>query len=755
MSQSSQANTLSNSSSEPQQSLLNFAQAQVIILRRKWLVLGIAGISLGISGMMAAKTKPDYQSSMQLLVSSSIYQESRESQNKSEPNFTDSNLHVDYTAQLQVMTSVRLLSQATEILKKEYPTLTIEELRGNPGKKSRLSIVQLQEGIGSNKVPSQVFVISFTDKDPVKTKRVLETLRQVYLENNIEEQKQRLDKGLTFINDQLPKVKAQVTQSENALELFRRQYQLIDPDSQGKKLLDSIAYTQEERRKIRAEFQQIQAQMASNQQKLAYSPQEALSTSRLSQSSRYQALLNEIQKTDLVLAEKKVLYRDDNEELQMLRQQRQQQMALLQAEMGRVLQNSEAPQSASLNQGQFGSIDIKLAEQLVEHQTQLAGLSARDRILLEQEQQITQTLKQYPKILSEYNRLKPEADFHRKALEDLLQSQRNLGLKIAQGGFEWRIMEDPQLGFTEGSGTSMRLVMGVVVGAILGSIAALIAEQLDPVIYGVEELRKCSDLPFLGNLRVEKSASKSRSQIIDPTLPTCLRSLSSPMARRSLEQIYRNLQSADLTTNDQQNKKSIVITAGQVNEGSLFITLGIALSAAHQNQRILIIDADGSSCPLNQVLHLSNEIGLADLLAENSNYQVSQAVQFWQPQIDILTAGETMPNTMHRLSSPRMMDILADIEPKYDVVLIHANPILDSISTSWMNECRGLVLVSKLGITRRPNLAETLEAIEGTPKLGIMTHNLSLDFLKWPITSMPIALGKWPRLMAKHQPTPH
>lgn len=735
-------------SEESQRSLLNFSEAKRIIFRRKWLVVGITGLVLSVSGMMAAKTKPDYQSSMQLLVSSSLYQDSRDNPNKGEPNFTDSNLRIDYTAQLQVMTSGRLLHRAIEVLKKDYPDLTVEYLRGKPGAKNHLVILQLQEGIGSNKVPSQVFSISFTDKDPVKTQRVLEALQQVYLSNNLDEQKQRLTKGLTFINEQLPEAKAQVMKSENALEQFRRQYQLIDPDSQGKKLLDSIANTQEERRKIRAEFQQIQAQMRSSQQKLARSPQEALSASRLSQSSRYQTLLNEIQKVDLLLAEKKVIYQDNNPEIQILRQQRQEQMNLLLIEMERVLQPLEIPQVASLNQGQFGSIDLKLTEQIFENQTQSSGLSARDRILADQEQQLTQALKQYPQILSQYNRLKPEADLNRKSLENLLQSQQSLALKIAQGGFDWQVVEYPQLGTTEGTGMSMRLVMGLVLGTILGSIAALIAEQLDPVIYGVEALNQASNLPLLGILHLEKSSLKSRLQHLEITIPSYLHHLLLPTARRSFNRIYRHFQQP-VDSDVKDRAKSVAIAAGTVDEAGLLIALGLALSAAAENQRVLLIDADGLFCPLNQVLHLSNNCGLVNVL-EEPKFQISQAVQSWQPNIDVLTTGESINHLGSLLSTTQMMALMLEVEQKYDLILVHTAPILEAKSISWLAKCCRLILVTKFGTTRRPDLSETLEIIEEIPTIGVISHNFPLDILQQKLLSASILSAHPSRLSSQY-----
>lgn len=697
---------------------LDLKQIRATLWRRRLLIAGVSGTIIVASGVMAWIAKPTYQSSMQLFVSSSLYQQSHSGQEKTEPDFTDSNLQVDYTAQLQLMTSAKLLQRAVDELKTEYPDLTIDSIRGKPGQTSPLVVQQIQSGTGSNKQPSQVFTISFTGKDAVKVQRVLQTLKQVYLDYNIEEQKQRLAKGLTFINEQLPKVQQQVVQSEAALEQFRRQHSLLDPDIQSKNLLDTLAGVGQERRKLQADLRQLQAEIGSNQKNLAQSPQQALLASRLSQSSRYQSLLNEVQKTELTLEDKQSVFRKDTPQVQQLAERRQRQIELLQQEAGRVL-GKEAIAIAQvenfpLQNGQLSAIDLKLVEHLVEAQTNMTGVVARDQWLAQQEQQLRETLEQYPQLISQYNHLKPEAEMNRKTLEQLLQAQQSLGLKIAQGGFDWQIVEDPQLDRSTGSGKLTQLLLGVVVGITLAIIAALIAETLDETIYSTQTLQKQANLPLLGSIpqfvpRLGNDSPKS-----------LLTQLSQPSFRSTLDRLYRNLQNSQHLASSQ----SLVVTSGLPGEGKSSLTLGLAMSAARFNCRVLVIDADLQIPRLHLMLNIPNEQGLFDLLADNSLTLPEKVVQTWLPKVDILTAGEATSDSARLLGSRQMELLLRQVGKNYDLILIDTPPSLGAVDASFVAAfCQGIILITRLGQTTRSELTQTLETLSKLNVLGIVAND--------------------------------
>jgi succinoglycan biosynthesis transport protein ExoP len=86
----------------------------------------------------------------------------------------------------------------------------------------------------------KIFEATYTGANPTKTQKVLQAMQRVYLDYNREQQKLRLTKGLAFIDEQLPKVRQNVAQAEAALEEFRRNQNLIEPEAQAKTLTEAI-----------------------------------------------------------------------------------------------------------------------------------------------------------------------------------------------------------------------------------------------------------------------------------------------------------------------------------------------------------------------------------------------------------------------------------------------------------------------------------------------------------------------------------
>jgi polysaccharide biosynthesis transport protein len=304
------ANTSMNQNQLVHHSSINAVDVRRIaksLLRRRFLCLGVSGILMSIAALLAVNTKTNYQSSMQILVNSNLYEGVRLNniQLSGNSEFTEPNLPVfDYSAQMKLMVSSKLIQKAVDILHSDYPDITVEDIKGNNknNKESPLVVSQLEGKGGVNQVPSPVIEVSFNHDDPVKTQRVLKALQKVYQDYNLEQQKERLNQGLTFVSTRLPQIKQELSQAEENLENFRTKHNILDPEVQSKILLESLANIQQQRQTTRAQLKDVEAQYNNLEQKIAVLSEDAKIASRLNQSTRYQSLLNEVQKTELASA---------------------------------------------------------------------------------------------------------------------------------------------------------------------------------------------------------------------------------------------------------------------------------------------------------------------------------------------------------------------------------------------------------------------------------------------------------------------
>ncbi|MDZ8259333.1 polysaccharide biosynthesis tyrosine autokinase [Nostoc sp. ChiQUE01b] len=702
----------------------SYGQMFAVFVRRFPWFLAVLISSLVIASIVTVKTKPTYKSSMQLLVEPN-YQGKTEGGAAVDNQFTDSNVVIDTATQLNLMQSSGLIQKAVDKLQSNYPDITSAEIKA--------SLVLTQIRSKEDNVATKIFQVEYTAGDPEKTQKVLDAIRQVYLEYNKQQQSSRLQKGLQIIREQLSKASEEVNAAETNLQRFRRNQNLIDPESQAKAIETALNNLSQERQTTRAQYGEALARQKSLEEQLNRSPQNALVASRLSQSTRYQGLLNEIQKSELALAQERLRFTDQTPSVQKLKEQLQGQKELLQQEVGRTLGGKSASAFTSgdslLEKGQLGEIDLSLAGQLVETQTTIVALTARDQTLAQKENELRFEIKRFPPLLAYYNRMLPQLQFSRERLEQLLRAEQQLRQELSKGGFNWEVVEDPQKGAQLGPNLQQNLLLGAVVGLMLGGIVAFIRESADDAVHTTAELEKQMAMPLLGTTPKLPPAKPRESMIKLPfgkpevLAPWTIQVLQSPPRWESLDLIYKNIELLNTVT----NLKSLMITSALADEGKSALALGLAMSAARLHKRVLLIDANLRDPSLHHQLNLPNEQGLSTLLASDTTLPNQISLQYsGSAYIDILTAGPKPTDPANLLSSPRMMQLMAAFEENYDLVLIDAPPVLglvDAMLTA--SSCRSVVMVASIGIVTRSQLNQATAMLSKLNLIGVVANGVS------------------------------
>ena len=169
-----------------------------------------------------------------------------------------------------------------------------------------------------------------------------------------------------------------------------------------------------------------------------------------------------------------------------------------------------------------------------------------------------------------------------------------------------------------------------------------------------------------------------------------------------------------------------MITSALSGEGKSTSTLGLAVSAAKMHQRVLVIDANLRNPSLHSTLELSNDWGLSLLLLEERNAKVNDYVQPVHPAIDVLTAGPVPDDTVKLLSSGRMKELLQTFTRNYDLVLIDASSILDTVDARILASlCNGILMVGRMGKIRQSELVQATEILNNLNLVGIIANEAS------------------------------
>ncbi len=704
---------------QPVEQEFGYVQLLNVLVRRGWWVLGTFSLALIGALLFTLTQDPIYQSSMQMIIEPNFEEDIDPAELESQPS--KSQREADYATQLNLMRSGELLQRAVDSLRDSYPELTAQAV------KRSLSLAQIQEGGDETRIVG----IVYTDSDPVRAERILEALQEIYLIYALERQEQRLNQGLSAINTQFEEARRSLSSSQDKLKEFRQNQAVIDPERQATAVTDSLNNVLSEQQALEAQYQEASAQYETLREQVALSEDNAIAAARLSQSPRFQTLLNALQQVELALAERRVVYSDADQGVQGLVAQRQNQLALLRQEAQRVLGDaaSTIASADSLQDfGQLSTLDLNLVQNLAQTESLLEGISARQRSLAQTEQTIRAELDQFPELIDNYNRLQPEVQTQQVVLEQLLRQRELLSSQLARGGFNWQVIATPSLGAKIGPDPRKNMLLGAVVGLVLGGTIAFIREGLDGVVRTPEDIQRLSTVPLLGVL-TEASSSKTKGTIRTPASTSGYQRNGDGLEtdywlslRDSLDLIYKSVK---LHRSD--SGKSVAIASTQSPESSSTLAVGLALSAARIGQRVIIVDANLRSSTLQERFSFPSGKGLSTLLDQPATKLVPVSTTLLGTSIDVLPAKLETQDSMKILSSPRFRVLIDALEKRYDLVILDSPPILGTADVLEIAaSCGDVVMVVQLKQTTEEDLQSSLAAMSQVDNvIGIVASDVS------------------------------
>ncbi len=691
--------------------------------RRFWFTGVFCGV-LAVSIPFSLMKKPIYQSYMQILVEPN-YQGKSDSDREGE--FADTNVEVDYATQLKVLKSSEILKRAIDKLGLDYTeeteTQIIEAL------KQSLNISQIIDNSSQRETQTKIVNTVYTGESPIQTQAVLEALQEVYLEYNLEQQEKRLQNGLNFINERLPAARNSLVEAEAALTQLSKEYNLVSPEEEAIALKNNIRNIAQEREILKAEQSQKTGNYTTLQQQLGLSTKEnTIALSRLSQSPRYQNILNELQRIDMALATERSRFTDDNPLIQDLIRQKENQKALLVEEARRVLGTIPPGFIAELEslreKGQLVNSDTKFIDSITQSQADLAGIQERETSLAQTEANLRQNLDQFPELIARYKNLAQEAEVKREALQSLLEAKQELEIELSRGGFNWQVIEPPQLGVQIAPSLTKDLLLSLIVATFLGATAAFIREAMDDTINNSKEIGKQTTLPILGTApKLSLSSSNSlmgRLPLFSNSVSTSIRDVIQWQPfRESLDIIYENVR----LFSSNSPLKTLAVTSATAGEGKSTFILGLALSVARRNQKVLVIDGDLRSPSLHQAFALGDRSGLTNYLAGETTDPHIEAVSFMGVTIDLITSGSIPTDPVKLLCSSKLQDLLDLQKHDYDLILIDTPPaigMVDAIKIASI--CDRTILMTRLDKVKSREVVEATALLSKLNVLGIVAN---------------------------------
>lgn len=581
---------------------------------------------------------------------------------------------LDYETQIRILQSSKLMDPIVEELKTRYPDITYEKLILNL-KIARITTLTLDKRERSTKL----IEVSYQDADPNKVQDVLEQVSQAYLRYSLKERQSSIRQGIKFIDGQMPQLRARVNSLQRQLQDLRQRNIIVDPVLQAQQLSQQAGTLGQQRADSQTQLAEAQTKQSTLNQQL----QAANLPTVLGEAPYYESLLTQYQEVEGKIASESARLQPDNPQMQALLEKRQNLQNLLRAEASRVV-------------GKAGD-SIAVAE-------------ARDRAIAQSTAQVNQKIQQLPAVARQYSDLQRELTLATESLNKFSTRREALEIDAAQQEIPWELLTPPQLtrnaqGNPVNVGEISKvqfLALIAVLSILLGVGVGFLVEISQDVLQTADEAKRAAKLPLLGTIPLDTA---KKAPFIE-----------------AFRSVYKNIR---LLPSLNGPVRSLTVSSAEPGDGKTTIAVNLAHAAAAMGQRVLLVDADLRHAQVHHQMNLPNTCGLSDILASKANVRNAIQQSPMRENLAVLTAGQTVVDPLELLSSGKMQALMERFQMVFDLVIYDTPPLLGLADSGLIaSETDGLVLVTRLGKTKRATLSQTLEELKlsATAVLGLVAN---------------------------------
>lgn len=622
-------------------------------LKRKWKPSLVVAITVFVWLTFSnLKEKPIYKSSMKMLVNT------QEGSAVGYNYFSYRNINTE----IEYLKSFPVLEKAVERLKNDIPNISVGELSG-------------ALTIATTAVPD-VITISYTHVEPERTKRVLDEMAQIYQEYSIERQRSKTDKGLEFIEYQLPKTQRELNEINTAIKKFQERYGILNPDA-----FAGTSYGTKENIKTEIDRLQLQLKLAKEDKAdrekqlrdTGYTKEINMADIVISDDGLSRRLESLGDENDIKINLEETKYNEIFPSITTAKLQQETIEKLRQERKNEVLAGVTLPNGIE-GVDSMTNVQRDLAVKLIDQQRNIRNLESQLKGLNIALQKASDKVKQAPELQEVFQELKRQQAMKESTFQFLLNKIRDFSISQAQEATPWQVLQPAGLPGSPISPNVRRSVTVALVAGFLTAIAtALILDLLDQRVKRVEEIKELTRVPLLGLIPTVGQPFVQLHDQENEVMP--LKGNSYYYKDSSFTEAIRGLAiNLRYLVTSSNAGKVLAITSSRPSEGKSTISHNLALVLAELGFNVLIVDADMRKPTIHKLSNKSNETGLSSVISSNQSY-VEMIEKGKLDKLDILTSGPTPPNPVALLDSVKFEQLINQWRDDYDYVLIDTPPL--------------------------------------------------------------------------------
>lgn len=696
---------------------LNLRDYWLIVRKRKWIIMFTVGLVVGATWIVGELAVPQllYEASARVKFdrSTSLSGLMTEMLASSEGN--------NITTQTEVIRSVPVLMRAAKklgLLGKDS-----EPKDARVPQEVLAKVYELKSKVAvSQEAGTNILKITATLDEPELAARLANAVAEAYREENILSRNRQVDEAKLFVEGQLKTIEENYRKSEQAMVAFKER--------------EGNVFLTDEAREALMNYSRLEAE----RDKLAQVRQEVMNQLQLLNSSE-----------TLPGAGPARVFSDD--------------VGALVAKLNQKIVDLATERSALLinytpKHPQIIELDARIQSV---RQELIRELEAKLRTFSEREKAIRDSIGRYksryislPKAALELASLEREVKVNGDLYANLKQKHQEFLIRGAERIEEVSIIEPavPQQGAKNAPKRTLNIVLSSLIGILLGVVLAFIRESFDTSIGTIEDVEAFLHVPVLGVIpredrkEVEKGLKEAFPEPLDPESMNLLARLSPLFDLKGVvAEGYRSLKVNLQFACQDRVIKSLAFASAGLGEGKTTTVLNLAITIAQDGRRVLVVDADLRKPAVNSRLGLKRDPGLSEVLVGNAQWRevVQTAADLMlgklgfdqvlsAPGVDnlsVITSGHLPPNPSEFFNSQRIVDLIADLEENFDLVIFDCPPILPVADAVLIGpKVDGVVLVYQVGRVGRTPLQRAKSLLENAQAhiVGVVLSNVSAEY---------------------------
>jgi len=583
-----------------------------------------------------------------------------------------------------------LLMQGKEV------TLLLSDLRGRKGDSFVLTLLPfagavaaLQGGITVKEQGRMTSILraSYTHKDPVLARDVVNSLVQAYLGQNVALKAEEASRTVTFVGDQISGLRDELDISEKNLQAYKSSTGVVKLDAEATELIHKVSEIEKDRTEVTLQKKQIEFALDALKEAMRkgdiYTPTVLRGDPLIAGMA---AKLSELE------VQKRALRTD----------------------------YTEAYPAVKALQGQIDEVQKKIRST---YETGLTNLTKQQGALSQQLALYEGTMRNLPEAERDLARLTRLSSVAANTYTFLLQKHGEARIAKASTISSINIV-DPAIvpGVPIKPKKRQNLLLGLIVGLALGIGLAFFQDYLDDTIKDGDEAKRVMGLPLLAVIPHIPQDETDEAGAAAPETGKLFTQMSpKSVAAEAFRSLRTNLHFSAI----QREKKIMLVTSSFPSEGKSIISANLANILSQTGARVLIIDCDLRRSSLHTKFGHSKTPGLSELLAGDITFTAA-IHDIGIPGLDLITAGTTPPNPSELLGSEAMRQFLLDQRAAYDNIVIDAPPLLAVTDAPVLTEISDLVVlvmeVGRVPIAAARHMREMLATIKA-PVAGLVIND--------------------------------